>query len=278
MNDRGIYLWAMPTLHGILSAVLLGLVQGVTEFLPVSSTAHLVVVPRLLGIDSPLLNSLSFDAALHLGTLAALLLAFSGDIARLAGGLARPSSRDGRLGWWIVLGSLPALAAGALLEDRLSGRLRSPLWVAAFLAAGAILLMLAELVRKRGAMARLSAGRALAVGCSQALALLPGLSRSGVTMSAGLLVGLSRPEAARFSFLLGVPVIAAAGMWQARHLGSLAPGEGWLLAAGILSAALSGAAVARWLIRFLGRAGFGPFIAYRFALAAAIVLANTLAR
>jgi undecaprenyl-diphosphatase len=268
----------MPPLPDLLSAVLLGVVQGVTEFLPVSSTAHLVVVPRLLGIDSPLLNSLSFDAALHLGTLAALLAAFGADIARLAKGLARPTSRDGRLGWWIGLGSIPALAAGKLLEDRVSGSLRSPLWVAAFLAAGAVILLLAQVVRKRGTMARLSAGRAVAIGCSQALALLPGLSRSGITMSAGLLAGLSRPEAARFSFLLGVPVIAAAGAWQARHLGSLGPGEGWLFAAGILGAAGSGAVAARWLIRFLGRAGFGPFIAYRFALAFAIVLAAALAR
>jgi undecaprenyl-diphosphatase len=262
----------------ILSAVLLGIVQGITEFLPVSSTAHLVVVPRLLGIDSPLLNSLSFDAALHLGTLAALLIVFRRDVLRTGKAMTRPSSRDGRLGWFIVIGSVPALGAGYLLEDAVSGGLRSPLWIAAFLALGSVLLVVAGLVARRGAIAGLSAGRALAVGCAQALALLPGLSRSGVTMAAGLLAGLSRPESARFSFLLGIPVIAAAGAWQSRHLGSLAPGDGWLFLAGMASAAVSGTVSVRWLVRFLERSGFGPSIAYRFILAGAIALAVFLSR
>lgn len=250
---------------------MLGAVQGATEFLPVSSTAHLIVVPALLRWTDPFLNSLTFDVALHLGTLVALLAAFGGTWLRLALALRTPRSADGRLAWGLVVGTLPAVAAGATLEHAVERAMRGPLPVACWMAAGGALLWWAD-ARSRGGRAAASVGprEAFLIGCAQALAILPGFSRSGATITAALLLGLSRVEAARYSFLLSGPVILAACVWQLRHAAAIPAGELAPLTAGIVLAGAVGALAIRGLLALLRRARYGPFAAYRLALAAVL--------
>ena len=254
-----------------LPALLLGLVQGLTEFLPVSSTAHLAVIPRALGWTSPLLTSLPFDVALHAGTLAALLAVFGREWITLVRALVRPGSADGRVALGLVLSTIPALGAGALLEHRVGDAMRTPGWIAVWLAAGAVALWWADRQPEGRRTGRdLTMREALLIGCAQACAILPGLSRSGMTMTAGRLVGLSRAESARYSFLMSAPVIGAAIMWESRHLTSLSAPEGTAVLLGVAAAGAAGAATIRWLLRAVGRMGYTPFVAYRLALAAVL--------
>lgn len=257
----------------LVPAMLLGAVQGLTEFLPVSSTAHLAILPQLAGWNHPLLNSQAFDVALHLGTLGALLWVYGGTWAGILADLARPASAAGRFGWGLVLATLPALAAGALLEHAVDRHLRGPLSVSLWMALGALALHAADR-RTRGARkgTSLSLRDALVIGLAQAVAILPGFSRSGATMTAGLLLGLSRAEAARYSFLLSAPVISAACVWEARHFTALAPGETGPVVAGIAVAAATGAVAIRWLLGAIARMSFRPFVLYRLVLAAGIAL------
>lgn len=263
----------------LLPAILLGVVQGLTEFLPVSSTAHLAALPQVLGWKHPLLSSMPFDVALHVGTLGALAWAFGGEWRALAAGFrlgARgpAASRARALGVQLALGTMPALAAGALAGDLIAARFRGLGPMAGFLAAGAGLLWWAERAG-RGAR-RIGALRwqdAVLIGCAQAAAILPGLSRSGMTMAAGRALGLGRVEATRFSFLLSAPVIAAAVVWEGRKLGGLVPDEAWAVAAGIFAAGAAGAAAIRWLLAIVSRTGLLPFVWYRLALATALGLA-----
>ncbi len=263
----------------LLPAILLGIVQGVTEFLPVSSTAHLAAVPQLLRWDHPLLASLPFDVALHVGTLGALGWAFAGEWRRL-GACWRPGARGAgvrgqrALGLLLVTGTLPALAAGAIAGDAVSDHLRGLGAIALFLAAGAGVLWWAERSgRAHRRIADLGWLDVVLIGCAQACAILPGLSRSGMTMAAGRALGLGRVEATRFSFLLSAPVIAAAIVWEGRKLGALTGAEVWAVAAGIAAAGAAGLAAIRWLLGVVARTGLIPFVWYRLALAAILGLA-----
>ena len=208
-----------------LQAALLGLVQGLTEFLPISSSGHLLVVPWLLGWTSPLLNSLTFDVALHLGTLGAVIVYFRREWWALAprfDGTAAPQrtaeiAAQRRLAWLLVLGSVPAGLAGLLADEVVETLFRHPIVVAAMLVVVGVLMWVAELhyvpgERTRSSLTALTLRDAVVVGMAQATALIPGVSRSGITIVAGLTTGLSRETAARFSFLLGAPVIAGAGL------------------------------------------------------------------
>jgi undecaprenyl-diphosphatase len=264
-------------------ALLLGALQGATEFLPVSSTAHLVVAPWILGWeDYSVRENAAFTVLVQWGTLAGVLYEFRGDLGRvaretLAGIAARaPLGTPGaRLGWWIALGTLPAVAAGLLLEDRVEDLQASPPWVAGFLLAGTALMLLAEARGRRDRpLASLRAADALAVGAAQALAILPGFSRSGATISGGLLRGLDRDAAARFSFLLSVPVLLAAGILKAGDLAAdpeRARAGALPLALGFTVAAVVGWLSIRWLLGVLRRRGLAPFVWYRVALAAVIL-------
>lgn len=267
----------------ILEAVTLGVIQGLTEFLPISSTAHLRVVPALLGWDDP---GAAFSAVIQLGTLAAVCVAMRRDIAAIfCDSLA--SLRSGRLaatpaaraGLFIVLGTVPIVVAGLLFKDSIKGPLRSLDAVITALLAATVVMMAAEwLVRRRGR--RGGTGRdgldalgwtdCLVMGCAQALALFPGTSRSGITIAAGMLGGLDRRTAARFSFLLSLPAIAAAALLELveeRHalLGSREAVEAAVW--GTLTATIVGYAAIRWLLRMLTSHTLWPFIAYRIALA-----------
>lgn len=262
-------------------AVVLGLVQAVTEFLPVSSSAHLTLLPRMLGWESPLLNSLVFDVALHAGTLAALLVYFRREIARLLQawgkrGWTREGLRDpdSRLAWGIALGTIPAGLAAWKFQKPIETLFRSPEWIAFWLAAVGLLMVLGERFgRQQRGLEAITLKDALMIGLAQAAALAPGVSRSGITLVAGLGLGLTRPAAARFSFLLSIPTVLGAILFESRHLGPSLAGTGLIpVFAGVAAAGLAGYAGLRSLLAFLQRRPVYVFVAYRLLFAAAIVV------
>jgi undecaprenyl-diphosphatase len=255
-----------------LQAAVLGAVQGVTEFLPVSSSAHLYLIPRLLGWPYA---GVAFDVALHWGTLLALLAAFWGDwlaLARdaLAGG--RIERHAARATWVkIAAASVPAAIAGLLLQDLAETRLRSLPLQAAMLAIFGFLLWWVDRSRAEGREVRdPSWGTCMLMGAAQSLALVPGVSRSGITITAGRAAGLGRVSAARFSFLLATPITFGAGLVELRHVPHDLPLATLLI--GVVAAAATGFFAIRGLMHWLGRAGFGVFFAYRLALAAVVLL------
>jgi undecaprenyl-diphosphatase len=251
----------------VVQAVVLGLIQGLTEFLPVSSSGHLVLVPFLFGWEQ---QSLAFDVALHLGTLVAVGAYFWRDLLRLAAaGLTQGvRTQEGRLAWAIALGTLPAAVAGLFLDDLIETQFRSPLLIAFNLALLGVILWAADRIGiKRKQADQVSMLDVVLVGVAQALALVPGVSRSGATMTAGLLRGFDRATAARISFLLSFPVILGAGLVKIRHMELTAP-----YLAGMLTAAVSGYLVIRFLLQYLRRGSFAVFAVYRVALAVVIVL------
>jgi undecaprenyl-diphosphatase len=252
-------------------AAVLGIVQGLTEFLPVSSSAHLALFPWIFGWRDP---GLAFDVALHWGTLLAVGIYFYRDWLALAGGVLRAArerrgNADAGLAAKLVVGSLPAAAAGLLLEDAAEGALRSPWIIAAMLAAVALLLWALDRRPRTGPTGIVPGwGSVLLIGAAQAVALVPGTSRSGITMAAGLLVGLPRPAAARFSFLLSAPIILGAGVHQIKDF---AQGPPLALAVGLVASALAGGAAIGFLLRYLARGSFAPFAVYRLLLAGLVV-------
>lgn len=260
-------------------AVILGVVQGLTEFLPISSSAHLVLIPWLLGWNEP---GLAFDAALHLGTLAALLAYFWRDwLSILRGVLAGLQSKDQRgtfefrMGLMLILGSVPAAIIGVLFEKAIESEVRTPVAIAGLMVSFALVLLVAERIgSQRRSLNRLTLVDALVVGMAQALALAPGVSRSGSTITAGLFLGLDRTSAARFSFLLSTPIVIAAGSLQLVKLlhGGL-DGEGALnLVAGVLVAAVTGLAAISLMLRFLQRNKTDVFAWYRITAGLCVLL------
>jgi len=267
-----------------LIALLLGLVQGATEFLPISSSAHLYAIPYLFGLSDPLLSSLAFGAVIHLGTLAAVLVALRRDIARLIWvvvrtvtslGRDRGESADQRLILAIIVGTIPAVLLGLVAGDLLESAVRTPLVVAGAVTSGALLLWFAERAGTRERpLQSVGVIDGLMVGLAQALALIPGISRSGATISGGLLLGFRRAAAARLGFLLGIPAIAGAGTIELKHLlessedlAASAP----LLLIGVVSAFLSGLLAIKVLFRILDGGSMRIFVAYRLAFAAVLV-------
>ena len=274
----------------ILQAVILGLVQGLTEFVPVSSSGHLLFLERLFGWDT---SKLAFDVALHWGTLVALLCFFWRDWIgilcsfgrRLAG---RPyekqpeGSRGGKVFVPIIIATLPAAVVGALFNSKIEG-MRGESWmlpgVATALVVVGLVMLLAERVgQKKRAMGQMNYVDYIIIGCAQALALFPGVSRSGATISAGLFRGIDRAAAAKFSFLLSTPIIFAAGLKQLKdlHETGMPHGETGVMAVGFAVAAISGYLAIRFLMNYLQKGSLKVFAIYRFVLAAAIVAAVVL--
>jgi undecaprenyl-diphosphatase len=268
----------------ILQAIFLGLVQGLTEFIPVSSTAHLVFASRLVnlygGIDKTLQaeQTTATIAVIQLGTLLAVLIYFSRDIVNILRAfvtdhvaiLSRRSeaklSRDAWLGWLVIIGSLPVGIVGLLFKKQIEGPFTKNLWViATMMIVVGVLLAIAELVGKRDhGMTRLGIGDALAVGSAQVLALIPGSSRSGSTIMGGLFAGQTRETAARFSFLLSIPAVAASGLLELKEAVEKLPAGsyGSLAVATVVSGAVGYASI--WfLLRFLRTHSTGVFIVYR---------------
>ena len=268
----------------LVQAVVMGIVQGLTEFLPVSSSGHLIIVPALLGWDDPFIESLSFSVMLHLATLLALLLFFRADWLRLIpawGASIRDRSVGGdpdrRLAWLLVLSTIPAVIAGLLLNDLIETAFREARLVAVTLVVGAAILWLAERAGTRTRrVADLSTAGAIGIGAAQALALVPGISRSGISISAGLFAGLDRESAARFSFLMATPITAGAGLYE---LGKLIRGEAGVnvaagpLLAGMIAALIAGLAAISILLRYLRTHPTTIFIVYRLVLAAVVMVA-----
>lgn len=260
----------------VVHAAWLALLQGVTEFLPISSDAHLILVPRLLGWPD---QGLIFDTAVHLGTLAAVIAYFRVELLRmlrdwlatLAGGRATP---DARLAWAVLLGTLPAGLAGLLLHKSVEGHLRTPAVIAVATLAFALLLGWAD--RRRGGTRNeheLTWRDVAVIGCAQALALIPGTSRSGITITAALFCGLDRTAAARYSFLLSIPIIAAAGTLEVGSgLRSAPHGTLGVLALGAAISGVSAYLTIHFFLRLLRRIGMMPFVVYRLILGAALLV------
>ncbi len=266
----------------LIEATILGIVQGLTEFLPVSSSAHLILIRDVLGwplLDDPHWNTI-FDICAHAGTLAALLAYFRTDVVRLVRaffatfrhGIAGVTER--RLAWIIVMGTIPAAAAGYFGEHAIESFFRqTPLLIASLLMVFGLILWLAErLGAQRRSLEQADWTDGILLGCAQALALMPGVSRSGVTMTTGLARGMTRESAARFSFLLSLPAIAGSGLFgvhqMAGALNGLPQGSMATFGVGFLAAAVSGYLCIRYFLRYLQRHPFAPFIIYRVALGA----------
>jgi undecaprenyl-diphosphatase len=268
----------------VFQAIVIGIIQGLTEFIPVSSSAHLELAPWIFGWEgSPLIGSLAFDVFLHLGTLIALLVYFWRDWVRLVGAvLASIRERrigldaDRRLGWMLVLGTIPAAIIGFVGEDFIDrvfhgGSDEVLLAIAAALVVGAVILVAADrLGAKRREIEQVGPGTTLAIGFSQALALLPGISRSGATMSTGLALGLTREAAARFSFLLATPITFGAALVKVPHL--FATGDLSLVLPAMLAAMVVGFLSIRVLLSYVRTRDYSPFVYYRFAFAALIAV------
>ncbi len=257
-----------------LQALALGIFQGITEFLPISSSGHLILVEHFGHIQG---GGLAFDVFLHLGTLLAVLVYFWRDWWRLCyEGLWKGDPQARRLLAFLILGTIPGALAGVLLADAVETVFRDPLRVAFMLALMSMPLLLAEWwARHRRTIETLKLGEALFIGVAQALAIIPGTSRSGITMSAGLFVGLRRDEAARFSFLLSAPIIAGAGLFEVLKLLHEGVSLTGVYFTGFGGALVSGLLVIAWLLRFLKNHTFYPFVVYRLILAGAIYVLVT---
>jgi undecaprenyl-diphosphatase len=259
----------------LVQTIVLAIVQGLSEFLPISSSGHLILVPHFFGWPD---QGLAFDVAIHMGTLLAVLLYFRRQLWAMATSwldsvLHRRHTRDSRLAWQVIAATVPVGLVGLLLADRIETTFRQPLLIAGTMTIFGVLMYLCDRFGPRGRDEYdLSWPQALAIGCAQALALVPGTSRSGVTMTAGRGLGLERASAARFSFLLAVPGTAAAGAYEGyKLLTSDVPVTWGPMIVGAVFAAVSGIACIHFLLGFLGRFGLLPFTIYRLVLAAVIV-------
>jgi len=275
----------------MIAAAILGFVQGLTEFLPVSSSAHLILVPWLFGWDP---EGLLFDVSLHVGTALAILVYFWKDWVNLAResfqGIRERSplgNQPRRLAWCIVIGTVPAFVAGLTMERLVGEHLRSPLIpVMTLVAFGALLHFSERRSSQQRSLAQLNVRDSIWIGISQAIALIPGVSRSGITISAAMLRNLDRASATRFSFLLSAPAVVGAGMLEAWHLvealrdpflvtvgGGVGPIQiKWaVLGTGIASSAITGIFCIRYFLRYVQSNSFFPFVSYRYALAVAVL-------
>ncbi len=265
----------------LFQAIVLGVVQGLTEFLPVSSSGHLLLGQYFLGLDQDRFG-LPFDVALHLGTLIAVVAFFWRDLLRMARAFARslaPGGRDlmgdpdQRLAYLVLASTVPAALIGYSLEGFFESVVRSP-WVVVFnLVLVGALFIVAETVGSRSRPAeKLGFAGAIGIGLAQAAALVPGVSRSGATITLGLFLGLRREEAARFSFLMSVPIIAGAGSLQLAEVVAegMRAGDALLFVAGFVSSAVVGYLAIKFFLRFVARYSLRAFAYYRFALAAVV--------
>jgi undecaprenyl-diphosphatase len=267
----------------IVQALIMGVVQGLTEFLPVSSSGHLIVVPFLLGWDDAFLTSLAFSVMLHIGTLVALLIYFRDDWLRLIpAGLAAIRDRsfrddpDRKLAWLLVAATLPAALVGALFSDIFETQVRQIGLVALTLVVGGAILWIADHVGARSkGMQDVSFPVAVGIGAAQAIALIPGISRSGISISAGRLAGLEREAAARFAFLMATPITGGAILFEARKLMTGEAGvtiDAGPLIAGLLASFVAGIIAIRVMLGYLRTRSLDVFVIYRFVLAAVVLI------
>lgn len=258
-----------------LDAVILGIVEGLTEFLPVSSTGHLTIAEKLLGLEVDAKEVTAFTAVIQVGAIAAVLVYFARDIGRIARGwllgLVKPEYRgsyDHRMGWYIIVGSIPIGVVGLALKDLITGDLRS-LWVvgvALVLWSGVMVYAerhAAHPRRQQRDEQHMTMRDALVMGLVQCIALVPGVSRSGATISAGLLQGLDRVAATRMAFFLGIPSLTAAGLYELKDVHGV--GAGQVVVGTVISFVVAYASVA-WLLKFVAHHSITKFVPYRVAL------------
>lgn len=256
----------------LIESIVLGLVQGLGEFLPISSSAHLVLTPWVMGWQDP---GLAFDVALHFGTLIAVLVYFWRDWVRLTrDGLLGRNTREGRMFWYIIVATIPGGAFGLLFEDYISTVFRNPALIGAMLIAMGVALYLADRLAPavRG-LHQIGWKESILIGISQAAAMIPGVSRSGITMMTGRLMGFDRETSARFSFLLSTPIIVGAALVQFNKLTIADVTVPFV--AGIIVSAVVGFLTIRFLLRFLVTNSFSIFVIYRFLLGTAVILLFT---
>jgi undecaprenyl-diphosphatase len=259
-----------------LQAIVLGIVQGLTEFLPISSTGHLRIVPAFAGWEDP---GAAFTAVTQLGTMAAVLLYFRQDLWRITlawlRSLRDPQARrtvDARLGWFIVLGTIPIGIFGFVFRNQIEEGARSLYLIGTTLIVLGLVLLLAERVAtRRRQVEDLTPRDATVIGFAQALALIPGVSRSGATITAGLFLGLDRPAAARYSFLLSVPAVVLSGLFELRHIGDGDGAGAGATAIAVLMAFVTGYASIAFLIKFLATHSTIVFVVYRVVLGAVVI-------
>jgi len=282
----------------VIQSIILGLVQGLTEFLPISSSAHLIIVPWLFNWTDPTIDSLTFDVALHLGTLLAVIVFFWTDWVRLIGAWFKSifqwrigDDQDRRMAWYLLLGTIPGALAGLFFEGPVTTsfhiapipQLSMILMALVIALLGLLLWFVDRNLEHARAFVSIRRKDAIFIGLAQALAIFPGVSRSGATITAGRALGLDRASAASFSFLLSAPIIAGSGLVSLYHIakgvhsGAISGAELSVFPLGFLAAAISGFLCIKLLLSFLQKHSFKSFAIYRFALAA-LVLAVALAR
>ncbi|PKN20465.1 MAG: UDP-diphosphatase [Deltaproteobacteria bacterium HGW-Deltaproteobacteria-6] len=254
----------------IIQAVVLGLVQGLGEFLPISSSAHLVLVPWLMKWVDP---GLTFDIALHVGTLIAVVLYFWKDwLKLLSKGITQPKEREGKLFWYLVLATIPGAAIGFLLENIAETIFRNPVLIACMLILlGIILFFVDRKGTKQIDVEHITLRTSFLIGLSQALAIIPGVSRSGITMTTALALGMTREGAARFSFLLSAPIILGAALVKVPTLIANPAIIDASFLTGMVVACIAGLASIGFLLRYIQTKTFLPFVIYRFALGAVVI-------
>jgi undecaprenyl-diphosphatase len=263
----------MDTIH----AIFLALLQGLTEFLPISSSGHLILVPRFLDWPD---QGLAFDVAVHVGTLAAVLLYFRQDLLVLTRAWlrslgSRRLDQDSRLAWGVLLGTIPVGLAGLALNGMVSTALRDPMVIAATTLVFGVLLGVADSLGRRSRDEHsLSLLDIILIGLAQAVALVPGTSRSGITMTAGLLLGLTREASARFSFLLSIPVIVLAGALEGQQLLESPVTVNWQpILVGLTVSGITAYLCIHYFLKLIGRAGMWPFVVYRLLVGGLILAA-----
>ena len=264
-------------LGSIFSALLMGIVEGLTEFLPVSSTAHLTIVEKLLGLKIDDDAVTAYTAVIQMGAIAAVILYFLRDIVAIVRGwfvgLVRPEQRgtlEHRMGWYAIVGTIPIGIVGILAKDLVSGPLRSLWWVGGALVAWSAVLVWAERAARQDRGERqLTLKDAVVVGLVQCVALIPGVSRSGATISAGLLRGLDRVTATRLSFFLSIPALLAAGLYELKDVSGISAGQ--TIVGTVIAFVVAYASIA-WLLRFVSHHSIAKFVPYRVALGVVVLV------
>lgn len=252
----------------ILQAVILGIVQGLGEFLPISSSAHLVLIPWLFGWQDP---GLTFDVALHMGTLLAVVIYFWRDwVSLLKGAISTKPSYERRIFWYLVFATIPGAAIGLALESKAETVFRNPLLIGVMLIVMGILLYLADRRRQLRTMDTMTFSDAILIGLSQALAIIPGVSRSGSTMTVARWLSLTREDAARFSFLMSTPIVMGAGILSMRHLQLTDINTAFIV--GVITSFIIGILSISFLLRYLKTSDFKIFVGYRFLLGLAVIV------
>lgn len=265
----------------IFEALLLGVVQGLTEFLPISSSAHLTLLPQLFKWKAELLHSLSFDVALHLGTLLAVVIYFWRDIwvisVRWVQGIINKKpfeNGNAKIGWLIIIATVPVVIAALCFKEAIETIFRYPVWVSAMLIIFALLMWWADrMINQNRSMKAMAWKESLIIGLAQSLALMPGVSRSGITITAGIFMGFRREQAARFAFLLSIPTIIGATIFAIKDLWDMATNLSWVtMVVGSLASTIVGYACIAFLLSFLKKRSLWIFVIYRLVFGAVILM------